>query len=120
MQSVILCAAAEVATLREAVKTVRDAAEALQAASDEAQKPMQRLNLREARSILVSCLILWTPACVSLEMVYAKASSSSRLMFLQARRLEQLSPQCSSGVCSSAASEATMLLISLDAMLESL
>ena len=50
--------AAEVATLREAVKTVREAAEALQMASDEAQKPMQRLNLREARSILVSCLVL--------------------------------------------------------------
>ena len=46
------------ATLREAVKTVREAAEALQMASDEAQKPMQRLNLREARSILVSCLQL--------------------------------------------------------------
>jgi hypothetical protein len=80
---------AEVATLREAVKTVREAAHALQMASDEAQKPMQRLNLREARSIL-------------------------------ARRLEQLSPQCSGGVGSDAASEATMLLISLDTMLESL
>jgi hypothetical protein len=39
-------------------------------------------------------------------------------MSAQARRLEQLSPQCTSGVGSDAASEATMLLLSLDAMLE--
>jgi hypothetical protein len=58
VQTDVLSVAAEVATLREAVKTVREAAEALQMASDEAQKPMQRLNLREARSILVSCLIV--------------------------------------------------------------
>lgn len=53
----VLCTptAAEVATLRDAVKTVREAAEALQLAADEAQQPMLRLNLREARAILVCC-----------------------------------------------------------------
>lgn len=35
----------------------------------------------------------------------------------QARRLEQLSPECSGGVGSDAASEATMLLVALDSML---
>jgi hypothetical protein len=63
--SVVSHAAAEVATLREAVKTVRDAAEALQVASDEAQKPMLRLNLREARSILVSCCSSYTRMCTA-------------------------------------------------------
>lgn len=81
--------AAEVATLRDAVKTVREAAEALQLAADEAQQPMLRLNLREARAIL-------------------------------ARRLEQLSAQCSGGVGAEAASEATMLLVAVDTVLDTL
>lgn len=38
-------------------------------ASDEAQKPMQRLNLREARSILVSCLVCDSSICIAREMV---------------------------------------------------
>ena len=113
------------ATLREAVKNVRDAAEVLQLASDEAQKPMQMLNLREARSILVSCWISYTPLECRWSSVCCGTSDKEwrlqmMLMLLQARRLEQLSPQCSGGVGSDAASEATMLLLSLDAMLEAL
>jgi hypothetical protein len=81
-----LCAAAEVATLRDAVTVVREAADAIAGAEDIAQQPMLCLNLREARDIL-------------------------------ARRLEQLSPQCSSGVGMAAASEATILLVELDALL---
>ncbi len=81
-----LIAAAEVATLREAVVSVREAAEALQAAQDVAQQPMLQLNLREARDLL-------------------------------ARRLEQLSPQCTAGVGSAAASEATLLLVELGSLL---
>lgn len=41
--------------MRDAVKTVQEAAEALEAENNEAQKPMLRLNLREARGILVRC-----------------------------------------------------------------